>query len=85
MQEVNAEQWTRIIVQTERPARRIGQQKQLRSPSSRCNTKTVVFSVQKQRKARFCVRRNGVSAGRTARFLFPDRLRPPDRRMASAQ
>ena len=31
--EVNAGQWTRIILQTERPARWIGQQKSLRSPS----------------------------------------------------
>ena len=30
--EVNAEQWTRIIVEVEPPARWIGQQKQLRSP-----------------------------------------------------
>jgi len=89
--EVNAGKWTRIIVEVEPPARWIRKQKQLRFPQpfasfaescGKATASTVSLSAKQSRGRRGFVCAEcgvcGIPAGKAARFLFPDLLRPPD-------
>jgi len=88
--EVNAGKWTRIIVEVEPPARWIRKQKQLRFPQPFASFAESCGKAPLQR-CRFpqngrgrrgfvCAECGvcGIPAGKAARFLFPDLLRPPD-------
>jgi hypothetical protein len=89
--EVNAGKWTRIIVEVEPPARWIRKQKQLRFPqpfasfAESCGKAPLPRCVFPQNRAEegaaLCAQNaafGGIPAGKAARFLFPDLLRPPD-------